>query len=363
MDLDSLVRDAFSVHTESEISQERRQRQLRRIRAGRRRRCRRLRRAIPAVAVVGLAVVLIGLAVPGTSDVPVSAATVFDGAAASIAAQPTATLAHGQYLYSITRSLYQVTLFAPGVTGSQASGPAATATYYATRQVWLGGKSTGRYVETRGSLHFASRTSEAAWSASEAAHTWEASHKRRGTAGTRLAATTIDVAHLPTTSAPLARLIATGKTGTAVDAIPTGPHSTFERTARLLAGPDRDMTRSLESALYRVLAHQRGISAVAGVTGGSGARGTEVSIRDSTPGTIDRIIVDPQTGAPLEVDSLPLGSRVHPGSKNLLTSCVIKTTCIVTSVPSGTVIVTPLWTATSPSVVVASDSSTMPVKT
>lgn len=308
MSVDDLVKEAFSASTlpTSSAWTSRRDRHLDEILSGRRHRRRsshRARVALSALVVAGIVLATVLLQASGTGAS--AASVVFNRAALDVLTIPVARPGRGQYLYSETHSLYEATAYVP-VAGTPSGGlrSVARATFTETRQVWLDSAGSGRYELRRGPLQFTSPEDRAAWAASAAARFWQSTHPA-SQGGSQVEQVTTNVGGLPTDPDALAALITQGRTGTPVDAIPKGRESAFERTARLVIGPNRDMSRTLESSLYDVLAMQHGAFVETGVTGRFGARGTAVSVRGASPDTVERIIINPRTGVPLEVDSAP----------------------------------------------------------
>ncbi|HVX20312.1 MAG TPA: CU044_5270 family protein [Acidimicrobiales bacterium] len=336
------------------------------IASGRRRTRRRRRRAARAgmagaAAAVVAVVVAVAVAAPWSSAPP-SSAGVLDDAAAAVESAPVPVLGAGQYRYTATSGLDQVTLYAPvGTTGGRTTyRSVAEATYTELDQVWVDRTGAGRVVTTVGPLRFPSAADQAAWEASPAALQWAlltTAHPVTTTTDVQQVAT--DVSALPTDPVVLGQLLASGDTGTAVDDVPSGPDSTFKRAAHLLTGPTVGMTPALESALYRVMAAQPGTTVATAVTGRSGVQGTAVSV--SAQG-IDRVIVDPRSGAPLEADFAPSSAVVavddggHPA-----TVCSATAPCTTQGPARGLVRQSVAWSAPAAPVVVGSDTSTVPV--
>ena len=321
------------------------------LHGGRRRRRsnRRARIALPVLVVAGISLATVLLQGSGTNAS--AASVVFNRAALAVLSVPVTRLGPSQYLYSETHSLYEATVYVPAAgTRGVALRSVAQATFTETRQVWLDSAGSGRYELTRGPLQFSSPGDQAAWASSPAARFWQSTHPG-SQAGPQVGQVTTNVGRLPTDPIALAALISGGRTGTPVDTIPNGRERVFERAARLVIGPNRGMSRTLESSLYDVLAMQHGASVARGVTGHLGAKGTAVSIRGASPDAVDRIIINPKTGAPMEVDSAPFGRTItlshaqhEKGSCESITSCQRQSSNegIVRTGPTSTVVASPM---------------------
>lgn len=363
MDVDELVREALLPPPGGFPDSLRRKKAsyLEDISSGRRWR-RRLRAALlKAIATpVVLVAVIMSALLPQLLSPPTAAATVLRTASASAAARPPITLAPGEYLYTEYRSLDEVLAVPRGASAAAHAEPLATATFEQVLQVWSDRRGSGRYAVSRGALQFSSPADEAAWQASPVAQGWEDSHFKAQEAGTAVQDVTIDVAGLPTDSKTLAAQIADGETGTAVDHIPAGPDTTFERTASLLVSPSVGMTPALLAALYQVLAALPGVTATTDVTAQSGVKGTAVSVDNASPGTVDRLVIDPHSGFPIEADAAPLvTAKFVPTPSGSATACSVSG-CNSIQPSVGTVALVALWTAPSQTVVVNSDTSTTP---
>lgn len=362
MNVDDLVREAFSASPPPTSSAwaSRRNRHLGEILSGnrhRRRSSHRARVALSALVLAGIALATVLLQASGTGAS--AASVVFNRAALDVLTVPAPRPGRGQYLYSETHSLYEATAYVP-VAGTSSGGlrSVARATFTETRQVWLDSAGSGRYELTRGPLQFTSPEDQAAWAASPAARFWQSTHPA-SQGGPQVEHVTTNVGGLPTDPDVLAALITQGRTGTPVDAIPKGRESAFERTARLVIGPNRDMSRTLESSLYDVLAMQHGASVETGVTGQFGARGTAVSVRGASPNTVERIIINPRTGVPLEVDSVPFATTISvPQTQHGVGPCDNATDCQPQGSNHGSVRVGPTATVVASPMVVDSEFST-----
>jgi len=363
MDLDELVRDAKPTTSARPPMgwDERWRTQMTAVDVAQRRRRRRGSFAIGVPLVV--AAVAVTITVPRWgSNTPSAAAAVLDAAATTVSSQPPLIVGPGQYTYTVVHSLMEAAVYQSQTelsSGTLAS--AATATYSQTEQLWINPSGVGRVVISRGPLQFSSQTDQAAWEASPTVQGLASNAFQAQQTYTDISYATTDVSGLSTDPQSLGVSIAEGDTGTSVDAIPAGPGADFERAARLLVGPDRGMTPALESALYQVLADQPTATVTADAVGQSGAEGTAVAIPNASPGNIERIIIDPTTGAALEVDAVPPASTRSAVSGRATVCTSSATSCTSQSTPPsgrGAVSVGPLWTTQTAPVVVESDTST-----
>lgn len=116
----------------------------------------------------------------------------------------------------------------------------------------------------------------------------------------------IDVADLPTDPEALAQQLQAGKTGIpAVDnMLPDlgNPDIAFQRAAVLLVGPTVGATPQFESALYQAIALLPGVTSIGTTTTHSGQTGVGFAV--SSPNGQAAIVVDPTTGALIEIRNL-----------------------------------------------------------
>jgi hypothetical protein len=116
----------------------------------------------------------------------------------------------------------------------------------------------------------------------------------------------IDVADLPTDPHALAQQLQAGKTGIpAVDnMLPDlgNPDIAFQRAAVLLVGPTVGGTPQFESALYQAIALLPGVTSIGATTTHSGQTGVGFAV--SSPNGQAAIVVDPATGALIEIRNL-----------------------------------------------------------
>lgn len=352
MEIDDLIRETDPARGERMPGtwDERWDRQWARLDRYRRRR--RVRRRVGLAVPLGAAVVAVAALVPQWLGSQPSAATVLDAAAKIAASETPLTPGPDQYLYSVTHSEYEFVVSRPFGASPTSGLPAlATATWTETKQIWVDGAGAGRSTITTTPYHFSSAADENAW-------------RRYATmpglppvtSSTTVGTAITDVASLPTSPVDLAREIASSHTGTAADRIAYSKNNTFFRAAYLLVSQARGMTPALQGALFRVLATQPGATVAAGVTGKSGAQGTAVSVGQPSSGHFEGIIIDPQSGAPLEADFAPPSTGGKQGRHNSCTRAALQ------ACPTGSFSFGPIWTALSAPVVVGSDTSTSPVR-
>jgi hypothetical protein len=116
----------------------------------------------------------------------------------------------------------------------------------------------------------------------------------------------INVADLPTDPLALAQQLQAGKTGIPAvdDMLPDlgNPDIAFQRAAVLLVGPTLGATPEFESALYRAIALLPGVASIGTTTTHSGLTGVGFAV--SSPNGQSAIVVDPATGALIEIRNL-----------------------------------------------------------
>lgn len=351
MEIDELIKenDPASAERMPGTWDERWARQLAHLDAYQRRH--RARRRLVLAASLGIAMAVVAALMPQWLDSPPSAAAVLDAAAETAASEAPLTLGPGHYLYSVTHSEYEFVVDRPSDVSPTNGSPAiATATWTETKQIWVDGTGAGRSVITATPYRFSSTADEAAWHQYLTIPTLPPVTSS-ATVGTAIT----NVASLPTSPSALATEIASGHTGTAIDRMTFSENSTFLRTASLLVSQARGMTPTLQSALFRVLAAQPGTTVGTGITGQSGVQGTAVSVGGSPSGQFEGIIIDPQSGAPLEADFAPPSTATEQEGHSSCTKTALRT-C-----PTGSFSFGPIWTALTAPVVVGSDTSTTPV--
>lgn len=351
MEIDELIKENDPASTERMPGtwDERWARQLAHLDAYHRRH--RTHQRLVLAASLGVAMAVAAALVPQWLDAPPSAATVLDAAADTAASEAPLTPGPGQYLYSVTNSEYEFVVDRPSNLAPTSGLPAiATATWTESKQIWVGGTGAGRSVITATPYRFSSTADEAAWHRYLTIPTLPPV-----TSSTTVGTAITNVASLPTSPSALATEIASGHTGTSVDRMTFSENSTFLRAASLLVSPARGMTPTLQSALFRVLAAQPGTTVETGITGQSGVRGTAVSVGGSPPGQFEGIIIDPQSGAPLEADFAPPSTATGQEGRSSCTKAALR------ACPTGSFSFGPMWTALTAPVVVGSDTSTSPV--
>ena len=116
----------------------------------------------------------------------------------------------------------------------------------------------------------------------------------------------INVADLPTDPQALAQQLQAGKTGIPAvdDMLPDlgNPDIAFQRAAVLLVGPTVGATSQFESALYQAIALLPGVTSIGTTTTHSGQTGVGFAV--SSPNGQSAIVVDPVTGALIEIRNL-----------------------------------------------------------
>jgi hypothetical protein len=116
----------------------------------------------------------------------------------------------------------------------------------------------------------------------------------------------IDVSGLPTDPTALAQQLQAGKTGIPAvdDMLPdlANPDIAFQRAAVLLVGPTVGATPQLQSALYQAIALLPGVASLGSTTTHNGQTGIGFAV--SSPNGQTAIVVDPKTGALIEIRNL-----------------------------------------------------------
>jgi hypothetical protein len=276
-----------------------------------------------------------------------------------VSSQVNSQPAPGQYLYTETRSLYQVTIYQKSL-HAYALLPVATAQYFETEQSWADSNGDGTGILTRSPLQFPSTSDEAAWNATGAGKRFS-SQFERSVNESSLQQLVPNLSALSSNPKILAGELADGLDGTNVDQIADGPTAVFQRAARLLVGPDSGMTPALASALYDVMADQPGISLVGSTSDHRGRPGIGVA---SGGGGLSELIVDASTGLALEVQYPPPVASLPAPSGGVPVLCSGSTACAsgVQLTPDGIVIeAAPIWTDAVSSQIVASAGATEPV--
>jgi hypothetical protein len=266
----------------------------------------------------------------------------------------------GQYLYTETRSLYEVTIYQKSLHGD-ALLPVATSQYFETEQSWADGNGDGTGVLTRSPLEFSSTSDEAAWNATDAGTRFSSQFERTVNESS-LQQSVPNLSALSSNPRVLSGELAGGLDGSNVEQIPDGPTAVFQRAARLLVGPDSGMTPSLAAALYDVMADQPGISLVGSTSDHRGRQGIGVA---SGGGGASELIINSSTGLALEVQYPPPVASLPAPSGGVPVLCSGSTTCgsSVPLTPNGVVIVaSPIWTDAVSSQIVASVGATEPIR-
>jgi hypothetical protein len=316
---------------------------------------------IVATGVVGAAaaalIVLIVTVVAVPSGQQADAATVLLQAAKKAGEQHN-RLNASQYLFSDTRTLYEVVLYAPSGSGTLVEG--ATAQFIETNEVWINARDNGRVLRTQGALRFSSAKDQSEWDSSPVGqHVYQLlPNSIRYQGQTRPEQSLVNLSDLPTVPNRLESVLANDKLQTNIDGIPRGPDAVFERAAALLLGPDFGMSPALASALFHVMANQRGARLVGGVTAHSGRRGVGVVQEASASGNVSEVVLDPSSGTLLQTSfvsppttMISRGRKACSTSKNGSPSCRQQTTSATLA---------PIWTDLVSSGIVPSDITTVP---
>jgi hypothetical protein len=315
---------------------------------------------LAGIMALGLALALVvGELIGGTNRPPTaSGAAALRHAAVTVSDQSGPTLASGQFLYTETTTLYQVTVFQSGVdrTGSTTS---AYAQYLETQQSWADAKGSGQALLRRGPLQFTSEADRAAWSASAAGRRFS-SQFSQSVVEPSLRQSVPQVSGLSTNPSRLDRQIAHGLDGSNIDHIAAGPTAVFQRAARLLVGPVSGMTSALAAALYRVLSDQSGVTLLGPTTDHLGRSGIGISM--SSPKGVSELIIDPTSGSALEIQYPPPPSSLASPSGAPIVRCSQAAEC---GTPVGHLSplgsgysVAPIWTDTVTTEIVNAAGST-----
>jgi hypothetical protein len=305
-----------------------------------------MRLVLPATMALGVALT-IGIAVFGSSGTPESpGALALRHAAVEVSAQSTPQLPPGDFLYTETKSLYQVTIYQE--TSSSGSLVAAgEAQYLETEQSWADSSGNGHGLLTRGPLQFTSQADRTRFTTTTDGRLF-AEQFDRAVDEPSLKQSVPDVSRLSTNPGVLGQEIFDGVSGTNIDVIPAGPSAVFQRAARLLVGPESGATSSLKSALYQVLADQTGVNLLGTTTDHSGRKGIGVSL--SSPNGVSELIIDPQSGSALEIQYAPPVSSTSSSLEGAGVTCSSDAVCQppangLTPQPSEELIA-PIWTDT-----------------
>jgi hypothetical protein len=231
-----------------------------------------------------------GLAVYEVGSSNVSPAAAALDRMAESALQRSNSLEPGEFQYTDSQTEMEILV----QSGSTAP---ATATFPERVQTWISSQPIdGRVVETpTGPLSFSSPQDQAAWEASPLSPHWTSPPAIQGNDPEQ----PYDVSSLPTDSSALETLLAEGKTGIPqIDSV-SGPDPTYSRAALLLFGPATNSSPQLQAAVYKVLASLPGIKVSQGQDH-LGRTGDVVS--DSTAQDLPSLVIDSNTGQPLEIN-------------------------------------------------------------
>jgi hypothetical protein len=310
---------------------------------------------VGAVAAALIILIVTLVAIPSGQQ---SAAAAVLLQAATKAGEQRINLTAGQYLYSETRALYRVIVYVPSASGTLVEGPRAQ--FIETNRVWINARDNGRVLRAQGPLRFPSARDRAEWDASPAGQRVYQSLPTGSLAQgqTRPRQSLVNLSDLPTEPSRLESVLRNDEFHTNVDDIPQSPDAVFERSAILLLGPDLGMSPALASALFHVLANQRGARLVGDVTAHSGRRGIGVTLVTGETGNVSEVVVNLKTGSLLEASFATPASTVSPSpGRGCMSpndeppSCPGKTTFATLA---------PIWTDLVSSGIVPSDTATPP---
>jgi hypothetical protein len=321
------------------------------------------RRHIFVAAGIAASLVLassVALVVVLPSGPPSAAAAVLEQAAASAAQQPSA-VGEGQYLYTETQSVYDVTLYnAQGGSGTMTR--VAGAQFGETDQAWTDQNGLGSVIQTDGTIQFASAADEAAWNANPSgpSTTQNVVDHYAEAGGAYSEGALVNVSTLPTDPSTLATVIANAEMGTNIDVIPPSRSATFERAAALLVGPSQGMTPALASALFEVLAAQPDVELLGTTTDHNGQQGDAVALPSAQGSSISEVIVDATTGSVLEVQFALPAAMTNVGGMTCVGPKVASTTPSSCQHAVSEAILGPAWTDVVANSAVNSNTATVP---
>jgi hypothetical protein len=239
--------------------------------------------------------------VPTGSQVPAAAASLRHISAVA-AVQSLPSPGPGQdYFNQVRVSIFDTVNGASGQSEAQA-------TFTGVEDLWTTASGSGTGSVSWGTPQFSSAAAQAAWdaipgSATDLGPTSGALFSYPQNSSTFQGI--LDVSQLPTDETALGQEIDKGTTGiTAVDSVSAGKDTSFERIGMLLAGPDVGATPQLRSALFQVLSDLPGVSLLGPTATASGQMGTGFGA-PSTGGSVSTLIVNPDTGALLELNYAP----------------------------------------------------------
>jgi hypothetical protein len=251
-------------------------------------------------AVVAAAVILAALEfVPTTlRNRPDAAAAELHQIALNAARQSVPELANGQYLLTDQRVIFAASI---GQIGNQPT-PNANATVTASIREWANDQGGSCIEATSGPAMFASPSNEAAW---KAAGLLVDPSNPTSTTCALVGTGVIDASKLPTNAARLAKELNNGTTGvpTLDQAQDFGSNGGFDRAVLLLIGPTVGTSPSFNAALFDAMAKLQGVTDLGQRTTASGQVGVAFSVPSSPRTSV--LIIDPSTGALLEVHNIP----------------------------------------------------------
>jgi hypothetical protein len=270
-----------------------------------------------ATSVLGIVAVtlaiLIVIVLPGPSGQQPAAAAVLAQAATN-AGRHRSQLGPHQYLYTQTRSLYQLSLYSPsGTPDTLVQG--ATARVIEDNQVWISQEGVAKVLRSYGALQFPSARDRTEWISNPIGQRLYQTllSESRSPGQVQSDQSLVDVSDLPTSASQLKSILATGEMQTNIDLLPQEPNAVFERAAALLLGPVDGMTPALAAGLFQVLASQPETRLVPDVAAHDGRRGDGVVLSSLVSGDASEVIVDPNSGSLLEAQFASPPSAVASG--------------------------------------------------
>jgi hypothetical protein len=264
------------------------------------------------VGTIAAALVLVVAVVSGPSGQQSAAAAVLGQAATKAGEQANVPKAH-QYLFSETRTRYEVVLYADSRPGQGLR--IATAQFIETDRVWINAQGEGRVLRTESALQFPSAKDRALWNASPVGQQVYQTLLNNSLQQSQVSPKEllVNVSDLPTNTSQLQSVLANDTSQTNIDHIPAGRDAVFERAAVLLLGPDFGMSPHLASALFHVMAKQPGTHLVGALTAHSGRTGDGIVLSTSVGGHVSEVVVAPGLGSLLELSFVLPSTTISSG--------------------------------------------------
>jgi hypothetical protein len=259
-------------------------------------------------AVVAIAAgLLLTILWPGGPIQPTSAAAEeFQTIATNAAKQTIPQPGPGQWLYVRQKVSAQGDVSQIGSTPTLG----AVATFVGYVEEWTNAKSSSCVLGDFGAPQFATPANRAAWIAAgmladPIEHAASCASVEGGTSTDPDGGGAFNVSNLSTDPATLAHQLTTGSTGIAgLDQITPGlPNQGFARAVHLLIGPTSGNSSAVTSAIYGALAYIPGVKLVGTLTSHAGSTG--IGFSGPIEGSESIVIIDPSTGALLEVQNIP----------------------------------------------------------